>query len=58
MKRTIFIISALVVMAGYAVPVFGWGQKGHRIIAEIAYDNLSRKARKQVDKTLGTHGMV
>ena len=58
MKRTIFIISALVVMAGYAAPVFGWGQKGHRIIAEIAYDNLSRKARKQVDKTLGKHGMV
>jgi hypothetical protein len=58
MKRIIFYISALVVMTGYSVPTFSWGQKGHRIIAEIAYDNLNRKSRKQVDKTLGKHGMI
>lgn len=37
---------------------FAWGQKGHRIVAQIAYDNLTKKARKQVDKVLGECGMV
>ena len=42
----------------YCLPAFAWGQEGHRIIAKIAYDNLNRKARKQVDKTLGKGGIV
>ena len=31
---------------------------GHRIISEIAYENLTKKARKQVDKVLGTRGII
>lgn len=31
---------------------------GHRIIADIAYQNLTEKARTQVDKVLGKHGMI
>ncbi|MDD3080278.1 MAG: S1/P1 nuclease [Paludibacter sp.] len=31
---------------------------GHRIIADIAYNNLTKKARKQCDKVLGTHGII
>ena len=41
-----------------ALPAFGWGQKGHRIIAQIAYDHLTCKARKAVDKTLGRKGAI
>ena len=33
--------------------LFGWGQNGHRIVAKICYDNLSRKAKAEVDKALG-----
>ena len=33
--------------------LFGWGQNGHRIVAKICYDNLSRKAKVEVDKALG-----
>ena len=40
------------------VPAFGWGQEGHRIIAKIAYDNLTPKARKAVDRTLGARGAI
>ena len=36
----------------------GGGPKGHRIVAQVAYDNLDNKARKHVDKVLGTHGMI
>lgn len=35
-----------------------WDAVGHRIVAEIAYQNLTKKARKQVDAVLGTRGMV
>lgn len=31
---------------------------GHRIIADIAYQNLTTKARKQLDKVLGKHGII
>lgn len=59
MRQRIFSILIIAFLAGvYSVPAFGWGQKGHRIIAQIAYDNLTRKARKAVDKTLGEKGAV
>jgi hypothetical protein len=38
--------------------VSAWDGVGHRIIADIAYDNLTEKARAQVDKVLGKRGMV
>ena len=31
---------------------------GHRIVADIAYQNLTCKTRKQVDKVLGKHGII
>jgi len=31
----------------------GWGQTGHRVVGEIAYNHLSNKARKNIDKVLG-----
>ena len=58
MKRSISIVLVSVLACVCSVPAFGWGQKGHRIIAKIAYDNLSCKARKAVDKTLGKGGMI
>ena len=54
MKRitTLFFLSLCV------LSVFAWGAKGHRIVAQVAYDNLSAKTRKQVDAVLGKHGMI
>ena len=37
---------------------FAWDAVGHRIITEIAYRNLTCKARRNVDKVLGTRGIV
>jgi hypothetical protein len=31
---------------------------GHRIVADIAYQNLTEKARAQADKVLGKHGII
>ena len=58
MKRTLIIFLCALCACMQSLPVFGWGQEGHRIIAKIAYDNLSGKARKAVDKTLGKQGMI
>ena len=58
MKRTIFILLVALYAGSYSVPALAWGQKGHRIIAKIAYDNLNKKARKQVDALLGKQGMI
>ena len=58
MKRTLIILLCAVCACMQSLPVFGWGQEGHRIIAKIAYDNLNGKARKAVDKTLGKQGMI
>ena len=37
---------------------FGWGQKGHDVIAYVAECHLSPKAAKQIDKILDGHSMV
>ena len=43
---------------GLALSISAYDAVGHRIIAEIAYRNLTDKARTQVDKVLGKHGIV
>ena len=57
-SRSVFVAIVLLCAQLYAVPAFAWGQKGHRIIAKIAYDHLSRRARRNVDAVLGEQGMI
>lgn len=58
MRRLISLIMISACLCMYCVPAFGWGQEGHRIIAKIAYDHLSKKAKKQIDAVLGTRGII
>lgn len=54
------LIGSLILLA-FLIPVqnvFAWGQKGHRIIGEIAYHHLTKKAKKNIDKILGINGLV
>ena len=39
-------------------PVFGWGREGHETIAKIAERNLTKKAKKRIEKYLGGHSVV
>lgn len=51
----------LSVLAGFlfhVAPAMAWGLQGHRVVAQVAYHYMSRKAIKQVDALLGTHGMI
>ena len=52
------VILFLLLVAFVHTQVLAWGQKGHRIIAQIAYDNLNKQTQKQVDGILGKHGMM
>lgn len=43
---------------GITLSMSAYDAVGHRIVADIAYDNLTDKARTQVDKVLGKRGIV
>ena len=42
MKRTTSLVLLLII----ATSTFAWGPKGHRIVAQVAYDNLNTKVRR------------
>lgn len=39
----------------YCLPCFGWGSKGHEVIANIAEAHLSKRAKKEVRRLLEGH---
>ncbi|MFV0390633.1 MAG: S1/P1 nuclease [Paludibacteraceae bacterium] len=41
-----------------AISAFAFDAIGHRIIADIAYENLNCRTRKNVDRILGKRGMI
>jgi len=45
MKRGWIYLLCVWVMCSFCVPAWSWGQKGHRIIAKIALDNLNQRLR-------------
>ncbi len=54
MKKALIIVVALL---SY-LPSFGWGQKGHDVVAYIAECNLTPEAYQKVVKKLGDHSLV
>ena len=54
MKKSLIIVVALL---SY-LPSFGWGQKGHDVVAYIAECNLTPEAYQKVVKKLGDHSLV
>ncbi len=51
-------ILCIIVLCCATLQLFAWGAVGHRIVAQVAYDNLDCSARKKVDKLLGKRGIV
>lgn len=54
MKKALIIVVALL---SY-LPSFGWGQKGHDVVAYIAECNLKPEVYQKVVKKLGNHSLV
>ncbi len=46
------ILSAFVFSVFVSLNSFGWGQTGHRVVGQIAYNHLSKNVKKQIDQIL------
>lgn len=55
MKRKILFITVLL---SFSFQSYAFDVVGHRIISEIAYENLKCRTRKKVDKLLGKRGII
>jgi hypothetical protein len=47
--RQVVVVAALVIGC-IALPAFGWGPDGHRIVCRIAFDNLSQPQQDEVNR--------
>lgn len=41
-----------------SINALGWGQNGHRIVGQIAFNHLSKKARTQIESILDGHSIA
>ena len=57
MKRIATIVIAMLVMLESA-SVYAWGPMGHDVVAAIAEQHLTKKAKKNIDKLLGGKSIV
>lgn len=55
MRRIILLI---VISLMFAPDAFGWGQKGHDVVAYVAEQNLPRRVARKVEKALEGHSLV
>lgn len=55
-KILVAAMSAFMLMS--SVSAFGWGQKGHDVVAAIAEQHLTKKARKAIDQILDGKSIV
>lgn len=49
---------SLLLLSIFMLQGYAWDARGHRIVADIAYANLTKKARTRVDAVLGEKGMI
>lgn len=52
-RKTLSLFFLFVTLSTYA-----YDNVGHRIVSEVAYRNMTKKARRQTDKVLGVKGIV
>ena len=57
MKRTTVLILSVIMLLN-TVSAYAWGSKGHDVVAAIAEQNLTRKARKNISKLLDGKSIV
>ena len=57
MKRTTVLILSVIMLLN-TVSAYAWGSKGHDVVAAIAEQNLTRKAKKNISKLLDGKSIV
>ena len=58
MIRRIAILPLSIFLMLQSVSLFVWGQTGHDVVAAIAEQNLTRKAKKNISKLLDGKSIV
>jgi hypothetical protein len=58
MKKISIILISIYILFLHCVPVFGWGGKGHNVIAGIAEAHLNVKTKREVRKLLKGRTMI
>lgn len=59
MKRVVLcLLISLFSLGVYANDALFWGQTGHRVVGEIAYNHLTKKAKRNLEKLLKTEGLA
>ena len=56
MKRTAAAVLAALLTP--AVALYGWGQKGHRIVADIAQERLTEVTKRNVQSLIGDNTLA
>jgi len=51
-------LGLILILAVQSQFLFGWGQTGHRVIAAIAEENLSKKSKKALAEIMGCESLV
>ncbi len=57
MKKLFRLTAVFIFLMNYS-PVFGWGKTGHRVVAEIAEQNLTKRAKRQIHKITGKQSLA
>ena len=57
MKKTFIMIISIIMMLD-ATTAFGWGSKGHDIVAAIAEQHLTPKAKRKINKLLDGKSII
>lgn len=56
MKKLLFLL--LTIFLILPQKSYCWGQTGHRVVGQIAYNHLTKKARKNIQKVLGNESLA
>ena len=56
MKRTA--LAVVIAVLAPALALYGWGQKGHRIVADIAQERLTEVTKRSVQSLIGNNTLV
>ena len=56
--KKILIAAMSIIMLMSNISAFGWGQKGHDVVAAIAEQHLTRKAKKAITEILDGKSIV
>lgn len=54
MKKYLLLVAAIAV----STQIWAWGQTGHRVVGEIAWKHLNKKAQKKVSRILGDESLA